>query len=107
MFEIGFTEILLIAVITLVVFGPEKLPTIARTAGLWVARFKRMANDVKSELERELDVSDIKQTIHNESIMSAYKEGQEAARNFQKLPYDVSNIINTPSAPAPAEPKNE
>ncbi len=54
MFDIGFWELVVIAVIALVVFGPEKLPQFARRAGYWIGRIRRQVNDVRSEIEREI-----------------------------------------------------
>ena len=54
MFDIGFSEILLITVVALLVLGPERLPKAARFAGLWVRRARTQWNSVKAELENEL-----------------------------------------------------
>ena len=54
MFEIGFPELIVIAVVALVVLGPERLPKAARFAGLWVRRARNQWDSVKQELEREL-----------------------------------------------------
>jgi sec-independent protein translocase protein TatB len=54
MFEIGFSELLLIGVIALLVFGPDKLPGLARNVGLWVGRIKRMVGSVQQEFHREI-----------------------------------------------------
>ena len=53
MFDIGFMELVLIAVVALIVVGPEKLPGAIRTTTLWIGRAKRSFNQVKSEIERE------------------------------------------------------
>ena len=60
MFDIGFSEILLIAIVALVVLGPERLPRVARTAGHLLGRFQRYANQVKSDISREMQVEDLK-----------------------------------------------
>ena len=54
MFDIGFSELFVIAVVALVVLGPKRLPNAARFAGLWVRRARAQWHSVKSELEREL-----------------------------------------------------
>ena len=58
MFDVGFWELAIIAVIALLVIGPERLPKAARTAGLWVGRARRMVTDVKSDIDREIRESD-------------------------------------------------
>lgn len=78
MFDIGFSELVLTAVIALIVFGPEKLPQAARTAGLWIGRFRRVLADTRREVERELGADDIRRQLHNESIMKSLNETPQA-----------------------------
>ena len=59
MFDVGFWELAIIAVIALLVIGPERLPKAARTAGLWVGRARRMVTDVKADIDREIRESDL------------------------------------------------
>ena len=63
MFDIGFSELLLIAVVALVVLGPERLPKAARFAGLWVRRARAQWYSVKSELERDLAADELKRSF--------------------------------------------
>ena len=60
MFDVGFSELLIIAVVALLVLGPERLPKAARFAGLWVRRARAQWYSVKAELERELAQEDLK-----------------------------------------------
>ena len=69
MLDIGFTELLLVAVIALVVLGPERLPKAIRTTAYWVGKIRRSFQSVKEELEREIDADGIKQQLHNEAVM--------------------------------------
>ncbi|MDH5256856.1 MAG: Sec-independent protein translocase protein TatB [Gammaproteobacteria bacterium] len=55
MFDIGFWELVLIAVVALVVVGPERFPGMVKKAGYWVGQFRRMVNSVKSEIQLEVD----------------------------------------------------
>ena len=59
MFDVGFWELAIIAVIALLVIGPERLPKAARTAGLWVGRARRMVTDVKADIDREIREGDL------------------------------------------------
>ncbi len=59
MFDIGFWELALIGVVVLVVVGPERLPALARTAGLWVGKARSMVADVKEDIQREIDLQDL------------------------------------------------
>jgi sec-independent protein translocase protein TatB len=58
-FDVGFWELAIIAVIALLVIGPERLPKAARTAGLWVGRARRMVTDVKADIDREIREGDL------------------------------------------------
>lgn len=69
MFEIGFWEILLIAVLALLVVGPERLPKAARSAGYWFGRARRYIEGVREEVASEFDVSELKRMVHNQEVM--------------------------------------
>lgn len=63
MFDIGFSELLIIAIVALVVLGPERLPKAARFAGLWVRRARAQWYSVKAELERDLAADELRRTM--------------------------------------------
>lgn len=63
MFDVGFSELFLIAIVALVVLGPERLPKAARFAGLWVRRARAQWYSVKSELERELAAEELQRSL--------------------------------------------
>ncbi len=85
MFDIGFGELLLIAVVALVVLGPERLPKAARFAGLWVRRARNQWDSVKQELERELHAEEIKRNLQDvrQSMQQAETELRDQARSVQ------------------------
>ena len=60
MFDIGFSELLVIAVVALLVIGPERLPKVARTAGLLFGRLQRYVNDVKADIQREIELDELR-----------------------------------------------
>jgi len=60
MFDIGFSELLLIAVVALIVIGPERLPKVARTLGHLFGRMQRYVNDVKADITREMELDELK-----------------------------------------------
>jgi sec-independent protein translocase protein TatB len=74
MFDIGFSEILVIAVVALVVIGPERLPKTARTLGLLFGRLQRYVNDVKADISREMELDELRRL---------QREMQGAAREFE------------------------
>jgi sec-independent protein translocase protein TatB len=96
MFDIGFSELVLTAVIALIVFGPEKLPQAARTAGLWIGRFRRVLADTRREVERELGADEIRRQLHNESIMKSLNESPQAIQRVLNETADTINDINQP-----------
>lgn len=66
MFDVGFTELLLIGVIALIVLGPERLPNAMRLLGAWVGKARRTWIDLKSEVEREVHEHELKERIKTE-----------------------------------------
>ncbi|WP_051789917.1 Sec-independent protein translocase protein TatB [Endozoicomonas montiporae] len=79
-------ELLLIAVIALVVLGPERLPGAIRTTAYWVGKLRRSFQNAREELERELNVEEIKRQIHNENVM----------RELEKTKASVNESLNEP-----------
>ena len=69
MFDVGFSELLVIAVITLIVMGPERLPETVRTISLWIGRLKQMMSSARRELESEVGMGEIHRQLHNEKIL--------------------------------------
>lgn len=78
MFDIGFTELLLVGLVALVVLGPERLPGAVRTTGLWVGRLKRSFNNIKAEVEREIGADEIRRQLHNERILDLEREMKQS-----------------------------
>ncbi len=98
MFDIGFAELLIVAVVALVVLGPEKLPTAARTAGLWVGRIRRTLTGIQSEISEELRIDEMKRTvaIQKEELD---KELAEMRTPFTEGSSDDSPFGNSVSSP--------
>jgi sec-independent protein translocase protein TatB len=67
MFDIGFLELVLVGVVALIVVGPERLPRLARTAGMWVGRARRTLISVKAEIDRELKAEELKQILEKQA----------------------------------------
>ena len=76
MFDIGFSELLIIAVITLLVMGPERLPETVRTISLWFGRMKQMLSSARQELENEVGIDEIRLQLKNEKIMRQLDEAK-------------------------------
>jgi sec-independent protein translocase protein TatB len=69
MFEVGFLELALCGLVALLVFGPERLPRVAREAALWLRKIRNAVNSVKQEVQHELDVQDLKQSLAEQKRM--------------------------------------
>jgi sec-independent protein translocase protein TatB len=106
MFDIGFPELIAIAVISLLVIGPDKLPETIRSLALWFGRFKRSFNDLRSEIEKEIGADEIKQQLHNESVL---KEIDQSRQAIEQTRADVNNLISEAAiepTPASTNPEN-
>lgn len=86
MFDVGFTELVLIGIVALLVLGPDRLPDAARVAGMWLGRIKRGFNSIKEDVERELGADDIRRELHNEGIL-------EKERKILKDTADKANKV--------------
>jgi sec-independent protein translocase protein TatB len=74
MFDIGFSELMVIGVVALIVIGPEKLPRMARTVGHLAGRLQRYVSDVKADINREIELDELRKM--RDSM-------QQAASNFE------------------------
>ena len=63
MFDIGFLELIIVAIIALLVLGPERLPHAARTAGRWVGRIRRTVGNFSREIERQIDAEELREQL--------------------------------------------
>lgn len=103
MFDIGFSELLIIAVVALIVIGPERLPKVARTVGHLIGRMQRYVSDVKADISREMELDELKK------LRSSM---EETARSFeqsvQKEIRETESTLNSvaESARPEAEPES-
>lgn len=92
MFDIGFSEMMVIAVVALLVLGPERLPKVARTIGHLLGRAQRYVNDVKADINREMELSE---------LSKMRQEFESAARNVeQSVQTDLHRIESDLNAAA-------
>ena len=87
MFDFSFGELLVVAVVALVVLGPERLPKAARFTGLWVRKARAQWYSVKSELEHELASDELKRSLHDGR--QALREAEDHLRGVHE---DVANV---------------
>jgi len=86
MFDIGFSELIVIALVALIVIGPERLPMVARTLGALLGRAQRYVNEVKADIQREVDLDGLK------NIRSTF---QDAAKSVEESVSQVGEEIRT------------
>jgi sec-independent protein translocase protein TatB len=110
MFDIGFSELLVIAVVALIVIGPERLPKVARTLGAMLGRMQRYVNDVKSDIQREMELDELKKLQASvedsaRSIETSVSQELSAAENEMKgAQQAVSDAVEAAPAPAGTPP---
>src|SRR5215472_13012686 len=86
MFDIGFSEIMVIAVVALVVIGPERLPKVARTLGHMFGRLQRYVNEVKADINREMEL---------EELRKLQSQVQSAARDIEQSMSHAAQSVET------------
>lgn len=77
MFDIGFFELVIIAVIALLVLGPERLPHAVRMTAAWMGKFRRAALSVREEIEREVNAMEVQQRLKEQLDDSGVNEAKE------------------------------
>lgn len=107
MFDVGFSELLLLAIVALVVLGPEKLPHAARMTGAWVGRIRRTILSVQAEIENEVAASEMRARIQAELERAKSAMPDLALDENRIAPPRPASDTATDVAPAPvAEPES-
>ena len=94
MFDFGFWEIILVLMVALVVVGPERLPGLARTVGLWLGKAKRIVADIKTEIDRELAAAELKKALDEQEATS---EVYEVIEETRKAAADIRREVKKPA----------
>lgn len=84
MFDLGFSELLVIGLVALIVIGPERLPKVARTAGAWLGRLNRFVSQVKQDVERDVQLDELRKM---------QKDMKESAQRFEIMAEETSEVI--------------
>src|SRR5512139_200091 len=116
MFDIGFSELLVIAVVALIVIGPERLPKVARTAGHMLGRLQRYVNDVKADINREMELDELRkvQSTFQEAARSIENEVRSVEQSVTKVESEIraeaaaldAPLAEPPPAPSLAAPRD-
>jgi len=94
MFDIGFFELVVVAVVALLVLGPERLPHAVRMAGAFMGKARRMMNSVRDEFEREVQLSEMQQRIKEQLEKSGLEDARKALEDTRKSIEDTHNILS-------------
>lgn len=95
MFDIGFSELLLVGVLALLVLGPERLPKAARTVGLIVGKIKRSVSGLQEELERQVRAEELKEKLKDPYSVFMDDVEREAKEKAEKEPTDSTEHPQT------------
>ncbi|MBD3646195.1 MAG: twin-arginine translocase subunit TatB [Pseudomonadales bacterium] len=102
MFDIGFPELILVSIVALLVVGPDRLPETIRTVALWVGGLNRSLANIKQETENEIGADEIRQELHNESILKELHETrddlEEVIRDGKRTFTDIKTVSNPVNA---------
>jgi len=108
MFDVGFSELILLGIVALVVLGPEKLPHAARMAGAWLGRIRRTVIDIQAEIEKEVSAAELKQRMNDEiarlkaATEPVEQEIKAVENTIHQQIHDASQTVD--AAPALDEP---
>jgi len=103
MFDIGFSELVLIGIVALFVIGPDRLPKVARTAGRWVGKMRGFVTSVKADIDQEIAADELKKILKDQAdstgIHEIIEETKSAADDIKKQDYVMRAIVDdAPSA---------
>ena len=106
MFDVGFSEIVVIAVVALIVIGPERLPKVARTLGHMFGRLQRYVNEVKADINREMELDELRklQTEVQGAARDIEQSMTSAAREVETGVRSVEAQLNAAEAANTANP---
>lgn len=99
MFDISFTEIMVIAVVALIVVGPERLPKVARTLGHLLGRVRRYVGDVKNDIQREMEVEELNK-LHTSVQKAAHSVEDSVREEISEL--KAAGSVDTATTPISA-----
>ena len=104
MFDIGFSEIVVIGVVALIVIGPERLPKVARTLGHMFGRLQRYVNEVKADINREMELDELRklQTEVQSAARDIEQSVTQTAREMESGVRSVESQLNEAAASASA-----
>lgn len=106
MFDIGFWELILIAIIGLVVLGPERLPVAIRTVRSWIVGVRKFSDTVKSELTEELRINELHTNLKKAEQTNLKDLSPEVAKSLKSL-QDAAEMVTRPYENQPSDSKEQ
>jgi len=104
MFDIGFSELLVIGLVALIVIGPERLPRVARTLGHLAGRLQRYVADVKADINREVELDELRKM--KDSVQNAASGIEDAVQSeISKTESDLNAAASSAAAATPTLPE--
>ncbi|MBX2857078.1 MAG: Sec-independent protein translocase protein TatB [Cellvibrionaceae bacterium] len=98
MFDVGFFELIVIAIIGLFVIGPERLPGAIRSVAMWVGRVRYFISETRSEFEKHIGADDIRRELHNEQVMRSLEALKKSKQDLEdSINAGTQNSILPPS----------
>lgn len=104
MFEVGFSELCMVALVALLVIGPERLPKVARLAGFWIGKTRAMVGNVKAEIKAELQAEELRQLLQEQGDMEGLRTLQDELNN---LPHTLNASMEALQEPPKANDHHE
>jgi sec-independent protein translocase protein TatB len=105
MFDIAFTELMVIGVVALIVIGPEKLPRMARTVGHLAGRLQRYVSDVKADINREIELDELRK-MRDSMQQAASSFESNVQSELHKTETELNQAVETAvEEKKPEEPK--
>ena len=96
MFDVGFFELMLIGIVALLVVGPEKLPKVARTAGLWLGKGRKFITSVKADIEKELKAEELQKMLdEREKLNPLHDVVEETQSVFEDIKSGTQSAIDS------------
>ena len=108
MFDVGFFELMLIGIVALLVVGPERLPKVARAAGMWLGRGRRFIGSVKDDIDRELKADELRQILEKQKQNNPLHEiVEDTKKSFGQIKADTESAVEIKQKPAAPEKSHE
>lgn len=108
MFDVGFFELLLIGIVALLVVGPERLPKLARTAGMWLGRGRRFIGSVKDDIDREIKADELRAILEKQKQNNPLHEiVEDTKKGLGEIKAETEAAVNMKKKPSASEKSHE